>query len=405
MRSLISVALCATLCSCAYPEEPPPESFKCEELEVAAVKPDATEGELLKAAECLKGARRVKKAERTLRRAAEMGGIDGLRLLGNFLHEKNSSEAVKWWKQASEKGDAGSEANLGTLYLHGGSVEQDVQRGYNYMSSASEKGDPTALYNMGEILAGGLEMIAIDKDIRGAQRYMYRAAEKQHPGAIVWLALRMKDKRGRMKKSAREWLMRAARMQHADSMAILGFMYKRGEGVKQDFDIAYEWYEKGARQGSVTAQYELGLMYLTDEGVDQDDVLGRKWMGEAAYGGHAKAQHNYANLLLLELDNDPRTKKEMEEDREIALRFYAAAATDGIPESMYLLGMFHYRGDEGVQQDYETAARYWGQGSLRGHKNSQQSLHTLVTKTNNAEAQFQLAEMYLTGMLLIYNQN
>uniref|UniRef100_UPI0025971FFC tetratricopeptide repeat protein n=1 Tax=uncultured Psychrobacter sp. TaxID=259303 RepID=UPI0025971FFC len=50
----------------------------------------------------------------------------------------------------------------------------------------------------------------------------------------------------------------------------LGWMYKNGEGVRQDYAKAVEWYTKAANQGNASAQYNIGLMYYGGEGVRQD---------------------------------------------------------------------------------------------------------------------------------------
>ena len=50
----------------------------------------------------------------------------------------------------------------------------------------------------------------------------------------------------------------------------LGEMYRRGDGVPQDFATAMKWYTLAAEQGNASAQYTLGLMYYNGDGVLQD---------------------------------------------------------------------------------------------------------------------------------------
>ena len=52
-------------------------------------------------------------------------------------------------------------------------------------------------------------------------------------------------------------------------------MYKKGEGVKQDYGRAVEWYRRAAEQGYADAQYNLSVMYGTGRGVVQDYVTAR----------------------------------------------------------------------------------------------------------------------------------
>lgn len=68
----------------------------------------------------------------------------------------------------------------------------------------------------------------------------------------------------------------------ANAQFNLGFMYKRGQGVKQDSQEAAKWYRKAADQGLEVAQYNLGLMYDKGHGVKQDFKEAAKWDKKAA---------------------------------------------------------------------------------------------------------------------------
>ena len=56
----------------------------------------------------------------------------------------------------------------------------------------------------------------------------------------------------------------------------LGFMYKQGQGVSQDYHQAAKWYQKAAEQGLAVAQLFLGLMYYHGQGVSQ--MLNFSWV-------------------------------------------------------------------------------------------------------------------------------
>ena len=69
----------------------------------------------------------------------------------------------------------------------------------------------------------------------------------------------------------------------------LGEMYRRGDGVPQDFATAMKWYTLSAEQGDAAAQYNLGQMYRR---VLQDDKTAMKWYTLAAEQENANAQSN-----------------------------------------------------------------------------------------------------------------
>ena len=72
----------------------------------------------------------------------------------------------------------------------------------------------------------------------------------------------------------------------------LGEMYRRGDGVPQDFATAMKWYTLAAEQGNASAQYTLGLMYYNGDGVLQDYVYAQMWWNIAASLGNKKASEN-----------------------------------------------------------------------------------------------------------------
>ena len=73
---------------------------------------------------------------------------------------------------------------------------------------------------------------------------------------------------------------------------MLGYMYRDGEGVRQDYKKAIEWTEKAAKQGYVSAQYNLGVMYDNGQGVRQDYKKAKEWYEKAANQGDVDAQYN-----------------------------------------------------------------------------------------------------------------
>ena len=67
-------------------------------------------------------------------------------------------------------------------------------------------------------------------------------------------------------------------------------MYKKGDGVTQDFKEAAKLYQLAAEQGDPDARYQLGLMYSNGEGVLQDYKEAAKWFQLAVEQGNISAQ-------------------------------------------------------------------------------------------------------------------
>ena len=56
----------------------------------------------------------------------------------------------------------------------------------------------------------------------------------------------------------------------SDAMTKLGYMYRSGTGVQQDYNKAKQLYEKAIELGNSTAMNNLGKMYQEGKGVQQD---------------------------------------------------------------------------------------------------------------------------------------
>ena len=59
--------------------------------------------------------------------------------------------------------------------------------------------------------------------------------------------------------TAAEFLSLAAAQGHANAQNTLGFMYMRGQGVKQSYDKGFIFFKQAADQGLPNALYGLGL--------------------------------------------------------------------------------------------------------------------------------------------------
>jgi TPR repeat protein len=105
----------------------------------------------------------------------------------------------------------------------------------------------------------------------------------------------------------------AANLGHPRAMAVLGNMYREGEGVPKDPAQAVKWYSQAAMRGNRGAQFSLGSMYEEGEGVPKNVVK--------------------------------------------AAQLYDASARQGLPEAQFALGL-SYEFGRGVPRNRRTAI-YW----------------------------------------------
>ncbi|OBX79779.1 tetratricopeptide repeat protein [Haemophilus aegyptius] len=83
---------------------------------------------------------------------------------------------------------------------------------------------------------------------------------------------------------------------NALAQMMLGVMYAKGQGVKQDDVEAVKWYRKAAEQGNANAQAILGFSYLLGKGVQVNKSLAKEWFGKACDNGNQDGCEYYGKL-------------------------------------------------------------------------------------------------------------
>lgn len=113
----------------------------------------------------------------------------------------------------------------------------------------------------------------------------------------------------------------------------LGQMYMRGEGVEQNYKLAYKWFHKAwqASAGQIgTAGNGLGYMYRHGLGVKQNTEKAIRYFHKAAELQSLPALYNLGEIQL------------ERGDHKAALRYFSDAATVNLP-AMYETGEYYFR--------------------------------------------------------------
>ena len=85
---------------------------------------------------------------------------------------------------------------------------------------------------------------------------------------------------------------------NADSQTQLGDAYYNGNGLEQDYILAFEWYLRAAKQGHGEAQYNVAFAYANGEGTLKNMAEAIKWYEKSADQGIALAQYVLAKILI-----------------------------------------------------------------------------------------------------------
>ena len=90
-------------------------------------------------------------------------------------------------------------------------------------------------------------------------------------------------------KTAVKWYRLSAKQGDARAQYNLGQMYRRGDGVLEDYKTAVKWYRLSAEQGFAIAQLNLGISYTLGNGVIQDNIYAHMWVNISVSNGHKNA--------------------------------------------------------------------------------------------------------------------
>lgn len=171
---------------------------------------------------------------------------------------------------------------------------------------------------------------------------------------------------------------KAAAAGHAPAQNYLGYMYRHGFGVGQDFGRALAWYQKAAAQNHAGASNNIGYMYRHGLGVDRDYAEARNWFKRAAERGDAAGQYNLGQMLA---DGVGAAA-----DYREAQKWYKTAADQGHPRAA--MGLAHlYAQGLGVTADPVEAYFWYGVAARSGVEGAQRFRTALGAQLSAAQRQ------------------
>ena len=136
-------------------------------------------------------------------------------------------------------------------------------------------------------------------------------------------------------------------------------LWQRGNALydRRDYRGAMSVYEQGAALGDPRAMAVIGNMYREGQGVRADNATAAQWYERAAKGGNRAAQYSLASMLE-EGEGVPR-------DIGRAAKLYEQSARQGFPEAQFALGI-SYEFGQGVPRNRKTAIYWLAQAAAQG---------------------------------------
>jgi hypothetical protein len=129
---------------------------------------------------------------------------------------RDYKEAVKWYSQSAEQGDAAGAYGLAVRYMMGQGVSRDYDEAEKWLKAAVDKGHGDAAYNLGVIYERHAPRLSGPPDHVAAAKYLQIAADQGI----------------------------------ADGQCMLGTLFADGNGVAKNNVAAYEWMTLAAQNGN-----------------------------------------------------------------------------------------------------------------------------------------------------------
>ena len=258
-------------------------------------------------------------AAKWFRSAADLGDPIGENEIGLMFQmgygvPKMREEAIRWYAKAAKQGNAQAMFNLGASYYNGDGVASDPYAAYAWFLLAQEAGDTAAedavkrsahsistketadtFFFIGEMYGKGEE---IKQNQERAIAWMRRAADID-PAAKIKLAGQLVSGPGGAEKSVEAFeLCKEAAKDYPAGATCVGYMYRKGVGVRQDSAEAFKWYLKAADAGRQTAaMIPLAEMYENGEGTKVDRAAAFIWLIRGSNAGAKGAKEKASQLL------------------------------------------------------------------------------------------------------------
>ena len=229
---------------------------------------------------------------------AKEGSAYHIGLLGIYLRSGeagcsvNLDAAKQWSEVALSKGHPFGSYNLANLAMLKGDFSEATRL---YQDAALllqrwvSKGDPVAMYCMGEI-----DFQVLPTNVSRALELFQKSSDAGYPQAQATIgALYLKGLPGLLDRNPDKGvslLSEAVRAKSLSARFNLGMAYFNGDGVPQDSNKAAQWLQVAEKQNFAEAQYVLGMLMVEgDNQLPKNLSMGVQFLRKAASQDHKLA--------------------------------------------------------------------------------------------------------------------
>jgi TPR repeat protein len=244
--------------------------------------------------------------------------------------------------------------------------------GLYWMERSAAQGNCDALMFLGKIYFNG--EYSLKKDLPKAAHYFTLAANQDDPRAYLTLGYMHQEGLNFPKNfdEAFKLYRKSALMGNDTAKASLGMMYMSGYGVEKDLSKAIELINESAARGNPFGQFYLGLLYKEGQVVEKDMVKAIEFLSKSGNQGNYEAQFILAGIFSQGLDG-------VQQNFELAARLLESVASAGNPQAQFNLALFYLNGN-GVEKNTQKAIEWARKSADQGHANAKRLLECLMSK-------------------------
>jgi TPR repeat protein len=161
--------------------------------------------------------------------------------------KQSHEEALRWWREAANRGYTVSMNNVGLAYAKGQGVEPDMEQALEWWLQSAFLGNAWAMNSVGDCYETGS---GVGRNYTMAMTWYQSAAENGDVLGHYNVAALYEAGKGvdRDYDQALTWYRKAAGMGDAGSMRSIAHIYREGLGVKVDMVEAYAWHRIAERR-------------------------------------------------------------------------------------------------------------------------------------------------------------
>ena len=207
----------------------------------------------------------------------------------------SEKQALQWFQQSAQRGDAASQVNLAVMYMNGWGVTANYGTALHWLHAASDRGSNNqssarAHYNLGILYLQGK---GVRQDYAEAFRWFQKAADAGDTSAQVNLGYLYDQGLGLQRDAtkAAKWYRQAADSGNALAENDLADMYLRGQGVQQNNDEAFRLFQNAAKAGHTGARIKLGYMYAEGKATPKNPAAAYAWITAVSLAGDHRGDY------------------------------------------------------------------------------------------------------------------